>query len=152
MVVYVFFFQTEGGIRGLVRSRGLGDWYKRQGGRLTGGGSFSGRSLGHGTAAAAALGDALAKQDMQTNKSVVILQTARAAIIKLREQSPQPLAAGAAGGESAALQAARETIADLRRQVSQAQAEAKGAAAAAAACSRSPCNTPRKGCPRPNRP
>ena len=28
----VFFFQAEGGIRDLVRSRGLGDVYKRQGG------------------------------------------------------------------------------------------------------------------------
>ena len=29
-VVYVFFFQAEDGIRDLVRSRGLGDVYKRQ--------------------------------------------------------------------------------------------------------------------------
>ena len=29
--VAVFFFQAEDGIRGLVRSRGLGDVYKRQG-------------------------------------------------------------------------------------------------------------------------
>ena len=29
--VYVFFFQAEDGIRDLVRSRGLGDVYKRQG-------------------------------------------------------------------------------------------------------------------------
>ena len=28
--VYVFFFQAEDGIRDLVRSRGLGDVYKRQ--------------------------------------------------------------------------------------------------------------------------
>ena len=28
---YVFFFQAEDGIRDLVRSRGLGDVYKRQG-------------------------------------------------------------------------------------------------------------------------
>ena len=28
--VVVFFFQAEDGIRGLVRSRGLGDVYKRQ--------------------------------------------------------------------------------------------------------------------------
>ncbi len=27
---YCFFFQAEGGIRGLVRSRGLGDVYKGQ--------------------------------------------------------------------------------------------------------------------------
>ena len=33
----VFFFEAEDGIRGLVRSRGLGDVYKRQGfyGKLT---------------------------------------------------------------------------------------------------------------------
>ena len=30
MKVYVFFFQAEDGIRDLVRSRGLGDVYKRQ--------------------------------------------------------------------------------------------------------------------------
>ena len=30
----VFFFQAEDGIRDLVRSRGLGDVYKRQAGRL----------------------------------------------------------------------------------------------------------------------
>ena len=29
-IVVVFFFQAEDGIRGLVRSRGLGDVYKRQ--------------------------------------------------------------------------------------------------------------------------
>ena len=29
-VCYVFFFQAEDGIRDLVRSRGLGDVYKRQ--------------------------------------------------------------------------------------------------------------------------
>ena len=31
MYWYVFFFQAEDGIRDLVRSRGLGDVYKRQG-------------------------------------------------------------------------------------------------------------------------
>ena len=31
MFVVVFFFQAEDGIRDLVRSRGLGDVYKRQG-------------------------------------------------------------------------------------------------------------------------
>ena len=31
--VYFFFFQAEDGIRDLVRSRGLGDVYKRQGDR-----------------------------------------------------------------------------------------------------------------------
>ena len=30
IVVFVFFFQAEDGIRALVRSRGLGDVYKRQ--------------------------------------------------------------------------------------------------------------------------
>ena len=30
MVLYFFFFQAEDGIRDLVRSRGLGDVYKRQ--------------------------------------------------------------------------------------------------------------------------
>ena len=30
MLCYVFFFQAEDGIRDLVRSRGLGDVYKRQ--------------------------------------------------------------------------------------------------------------------------
>ena len=30
MIVVVFFFQAEDGIRDLVRSRGLGDVYKRQ--------------------------------------------------------------------------------------------------------------------------
>ena len=29
-MLFVFFFQSEDGIRGLVRSRGLGDVYKRQ--------------------------------------------------------------------------------------------------------------------------
>ena len=33
MVFLVFFFQAEDGIRDLVRSRGLGDVYKRQGTR-----------------------------------------------------------------------------------------------------------------------
>ena len=36
---YVFFFQAEDGIRYLVRSRGLGDVYKRQGS----GGGFGGQ-------------------------------------------------------------------------------------------------------------
>ncbi len=31
MTSYIFFFQAEDGIRDLVRSRGLGDVYKRQG-------------------------------------------------------------------------------------------------------------------------
>ena len=31
MCVVLFFFQAEDGIRDLVRSRGLGDVYKRQG-------------------------------------------------------------------------------------------------------------------------
>ena len=31
VVVFFFFFQAEDGIRDLVRSRGLGDVYKRQG-------------------------------------------------------------------------------------------------------------------------
>ena len=30
VIVFVFFFQAEDGIRDLVRSRGLGDVYKRQ--------------------------------------------------------------------------------------------------------------------------
>ena len=30
MIVFFFFFQAEDGIRDLVRSRGLGDVYKRQ--------------------------------------------------------------------------------------------------------------------------
>ena len=30
MIVFMFFFQAEDGIRDLVRSRGLGDVYKRQ--------------------------------------------------------------------------------------------------------------------------
>ena len=30
VVVFIFFFQAEDGIRDLVRSRGLGDVYKRQ--------------------------------------------------------------------------------------------------------------------------
>ena len=37
-VVCFFFFQAEDGIRDLVRSRGLGDVYKRQGLLLAGGG------------------------------------------------------------------------------------------------------------------
>ena len=45
----VFFFQAEDGIRDLVRSRGLGDVYKRQ---LHGGGGvvvrMAGRWPGHG--------------------------------------------------------------------------------------------------------
>ena len=32
MMISVFFFQAEDGIRDLVRSRGLGDVYKRQSG------------------------------------------------------------------------------------------------------------------------
>ena len=32
ILVFFFFFQAEDGIRDLVRSRGLGDVYKRQGG------------------------------------------------------------------------------------------------------------------------
>ena len=31
LVLFIFFFQAEDGIRDLVRSRGLGDVYKRQG-------------------------------------------------------------------------------------------------------------------------
>ena len=31
MEIFIFFFQAEDGIRDLVRSRGLGDVYKRQG-------------------------------------------------------------------------------------------------------------------------
>ena len=34
LITYFFFFQAEDGIRDLVRSRGLGDVYKRQGGGL----------------------------------------------------------------------------------------------------------------------
>ena len=30
LIIFVFFFQAEDGIRDLVRSRGLGDVYKRQ--------------------------------------------------------------------------------------------------------------------------
>ena len=30
MIIFIFFFQAEDGIRDLVRSRGLGDVYKRQ--------------------------------------------------------------------------------------------------------------------------
>ena len=40
----VFFFQAEDGIRDLVRSRGLGDVYKRQGLRVRRG--FRGRAPG----------------------------------------------------------------------------------------------------------
>mgnify|MGYP003376866439 CR=1 FL=1 len=36
MFVFFFFFQAEDGIRDLVRSRGLGDVYKRQAGFKTG--------------------------------------------------------------------------------------------------------------------
>ena len=35
-IVVLFFFQAEDGIRDLVRSRGLGDVYKRQGWLLSG--------------------------------------------------------------------------------------------------------------------
>ena len=42
MVVIFFFFQAEDGIRDLVRSRGLGDVYKRQG--LPGAGTVAWRS------------------------------------------------------------------------------------------------------------
>ena len=38
MYFSIFFFQAEDGIRDLVRSRGLGDVYKRQ--DMTGGGPF----------------------------------------------------------------------------------------------------------------
>ena len=54
-VVFVFFFQAEDGIRDLVRSRGLGDVYKRQEvgavevmGRSFAGQKQSRRYLGHG--------------------------------------------------------------------------------------------------------
>ena len=43
LCVGVFFFQAEDGIRDLVRSRGLGDVYKRQ---LQHGGAFSGGAGG----------------------------------------------------------------------------------------------------------
>ena len=39
-----FFFQAKGGIRDLVRSRGLGDVYKRQGDRL----AYAFVGVGHG--------------------------------------------------------------------------------------------------------
>ena len=42
-VCCVFFFQAEDGIRDLVRSRGLGDVYKRQGQRVEGAASDHGR-------------------------------------------------------------------------------------------------------------
>ena len=46
-VVWFFFFQAEDGIRDLVRSRGLGDVYKRQ--RLvSGSGSVETKSLSSG--------------------------------------------------------------------------------------------------------
>ena len=38
---FVFFFQAEDGIRDLVRSRGLGDVYKRQGVKFAGGEPFT---------------------------------------------------------------------------------------------------------------
>ena len=47
-----FFFQAEDGIRGLVRSRGLGDVYKRQGHRVEAGEVISegvGGGHGHGS-------------------------------------------------------------------------------------------------------
>ena len=44
LVVRFFFFQAEDGIRDLVRSRGLGDVYKRQApGRRSTGGRLVGR-------------------------------------------------------------------------------------------------------------
>ena len=42
---YLFFFQAEDGIRDLVRSRGLGDVYKRQD---SGRGAVAGLALGNG--------------------------------------------------------------------------------------------------------
>ena len=36
VVIFGFFFQAEDGIRDLVRSRGLGDVYKRQGDKSSG--------------------------------------------------------------------------------------------------------------------
>ena len=42
-----FFFQAEDGIRDLVRSRGLGDVYKRQGQRLIEAGAAIGREKGY---------------------------------------------------------------------------------------------------------
>ena len=48
-VCYLFFFQAEDGIRDLVRSRGLGDVYKRQhyglAGKIFGGNQFYAGSL-----------------------------------------------------------------------------------------------------------
>ena len=48
VVFCVFFFQAEDGIRDLVRSRGLGDVYKRQATRSREGPSGSRRACGPG--------------------------------------------------------------------------------------------------------
>ena len=55
--VCFFFFQAEDGIRDLVRSRGLGDVYKRQilGGESSGGLTIRGHILGKDGILAAAL-------------------------------------------------------------------------------------------------
>ena len=50
MFFVVFFLQAEDGIRDLVRSRGLGDVYKRQGGTPPGPGNFFRPWVGPGSA------------------------------------------------------------------------------------------------------
>ena len=45
LIVSVFFFQAEDGIRDLVRSRGLGDVYKRQGSSAGAGGAAARRAV-----------------------------------------------------------------------------------------------------------
>ena len=51
--IFCFFFQAEDGIRDLVRSRGLGDVYKRQQQRK---GAKTNRRIGQTAAGAVALG------------------------------------------------------------------------------------------------
>ena len=48
MIACCFFFQAEDGIRDLVRSRGLGDVYKRQGQGLEPGANTGNRSIHRG--------------------------------------------------------------------------------------------------------
>ena len=57
LVLFVFFFQAEDGIRDLVRSRGLGDVYKRQNkdGSFLAGWSYTGPDLDAATAEELAL-------------------------------------------------------------------------------------------------
>ena len=70
---FFFFFQAEDGIRDLVRSRGLGDVYKRQVPGIKKGKSSQGRQRGH------AGRDKDAAQDFIARGPICLLYTSDAA-------------------------------------------------------------------------